>query len=319
MGGNAFKELGTIRMGKPLYTKVVEKVVTRLSPHMDKIEVIPSYTTKQSFGDIDFISTHTLSVEELHNHLSAPASMKNGNVTSLVIEVDSSIVQVDIINTSSEHYNFAKSYYSYNDFGMLVGRLPAPYLKVGWQGLYYKYRGKDILITLDWSTALTILDIDYTEWEKGIDDISHAYKIISASKYFSPKYYSNESLNNKNRVRNKKRQGWMTFTEMAIEDTLHYESVSSIECAQQCLITYPHIISTMREIDQEQDRKNLLKTKFNGNIVRDLLGIEGKELGAIMMYLKPHLSEEFLLSANELKIRNTIFALYHSYLEADHE
>jgi hypothetical protein len=50
--------------------------------------------------------------------------------------------------------------------------------------------------------------------------------------------------------------------------------------------------------------------KFNGNLVRTWLGLEGVELGNLMRNLKPIMTAERVLDLSETEIRNIVYEMY---------
>ena len=138
MGGNALKNCTTTRLNAPEYNTLVARVINdiqeelKASEYTRRVRAITAYATKEDFGDADIlIDSFSLPgdwIDRLAARWNSKEVVPNGDVVSF--EVDE--FQVDVIKAKPVEYEFAYSYFAYNDLGNLVGRMAKKFgLKYG--------------------------------------------------------------------------------------------------------------------------------------------------------------------------------------------
>lgn len=166
MGGNATLEYKTKRITKEENEKIINFLFDSLNKDKDfssKNELfgIPlSYSEKESFGDIDLLTT--MNLVKLLNKLSKNSNIliepkylakkrdKNGfrinsQIESIPVKIktnefETDFFQLDLILTTKENFDNHLRYLSFNDLGALIGRIAySQGLRFGESGLYYNF------------------------------------------------------------------------------------------------------------------------------------------------------------------------------------
>lgn len=138
MGGNAFPNYCLARLNAEDYVIISNEIVNRLRSNFPDslFEVIPSYRSKDSFGDLDILYCSDVPRDSLKNCISPVDYVYNGDVSSFAVEINDQLFQVDLIKSPRVSFDFALSYFSYNDLGNLLGRVfRRGGLKLGHRGL----------------------------------------------------------------------------------------------------------------------------------------------------------------------------------------
>ncbi|MGZ8887937.1 MAG: hypothetical protein ACXW1D_00095 [Halobacteriota archaeon] len=318
MGGNALKNCTTRRYDAEEYFELANEVGYRLStlfadtPMMD----IKAYRNKQSFGDLDLVvvsdSLPDNWVFEVVNNFSPREFVKNGNVLSFEFKE----FQVDLIATPFSEYETSLNYFAYNDLGNLLGRLAHSMgLKLGHDGLSYiwncdTYQFKKEIISTDWKEICGVLGVDYDRYMQGFDELEDIFEFVMASPFFHSDIYLLENRNNYARTRDKKRKTYTEFLKY-IDGNLH--------TLEQCKNKFkrdtadkdewlPYLFSmidgfeeTYGRVYAEWEFATEFKRRYNGDIVRELTGLQNKELGMFMKWMRENVGE--------VRIQNTVVKL----------
>jgi len=146
-----------------------------------RLAVIPAVRTKADFGDIDIlVEDFDLDQDSTAyaQALGATVQVRDNPYASILScgiplaglgfgnHPLAAVVQVDLIAVSTEHFESALTYFSWNDCGNLLGRVAHSMgLKLGHDGLSYVLRhGTRALDTLslatDWAVILPVLGYD---------------------------------------------------------------------------------------------------------------------------------------------------------------
>jgi hypothetical protein len=301
MGGNAMKHVGveTRRMSKKEYYKTVDEVkelLTRYCPYLEMDEV-PSYRNKADFGDLDLLvkKDQTNSRPPMQQIIRDVFNPKGLVHNSDVISFDYNGFQVDVISTSVESYDFALSYYSWNDLGNLIGRVAHKMaLKFGHDGLWYYCRNgthmfRDILVTRDLKQALDLLGFSHERFTQGFDSLQDIFEYVSGSQFFNTKLYLLENRNHRDRTRDKKRKTHMEFLDW-LEVTPIERQYAHPEDKAEWL---PHIFSYFPQFKIDYNKAQddlalhqLFKEKYNGELVSAITDLKEKELGMFMHWMR---------------------------------
>lgn len=319
MGGKAIKSAKRFPDHKFItIVNDVFDVITHKLGHEHTIAYIPYYRNKRDHGDLDILITSDNLpsdwVNELKEGFNSKEIFKNGSVCSF--EFDE--IQVDIITISSKYFYFAYHYYAFNDLGNLIGRIAHRYgFKFGHKGLLYPFREgthlyKELELTTDFKTAIEFLGFDSERYYKGFDDLEDIYQFVADSKYFKKDMFPLEHRSHRARVRDEKRGTYTGFLKW-IQDNQPEDGEEFQDPLQSAFEQFPvfdiDFIFTLFEIEEQK----ILKQKFNGDIVREITGLEGKELGKFMQHLKKVNNIERFKELSESTIKNIILFNFINY------
>jgi hypothetical protein len=208
------------------------------------------------------------------------------------------------------------SYFSFNDLGNLRGKIAHKLgLKHGHTGLYFPVRSKDhtlgnVLLTKDPKVAERFLDVESLESFSTLEDI---FKSVIASYYFNPEIYAFAEMNATSRVRDKKRSTYNSFLKYIEKYNSPKYAGAFFNFNRDKTVYHEMIFNAFPNAKAEFDalwvRKKMIEDasiKFNGHIVSELTGCEGKELGHLMVFLKKELTLETILNKNPDEITEVI-------------
>ena len=304
MGGNLFKDLNTVRVDQVQYHQIYNDLEKSLLNPINKIhDLIPSYRSKPSFGDMDIIISSYDSEDYDRIRHQFPIHHKNGKILSFAYPLENhEYFQIDLIQEPLYHYDFSLNYYSYNDLGNFIGRL-ARYLgfKFGHDGLHYLHREdngnliESIEITTNFYDAITFLGFDVTSYNDSFNTLDDIFEFVIFNPYFDPEAFDLEKMGHRSRVRDKKRENYRLFIEK-IKD-MPYGIKNKDELRQimfeEALKHYPSFASKLKESQERYTRNKIIREKFNGELIMKTTGLEGKELGAFMRAYKEGKGDEF--------------------------
>ena len=312
MGGNIKFVTPTKRYSVEEYNKASSEVIEKLSQTIftvncaDKnIQIVKSYKTKESFGDCDIVvnSEYLKSnyIESIVSSFKLKVGdwSKNGNVFSFVYEK----MQVDLIITPSDEFQTSLDYFAWNDLGNLIGRQSKRIgIKFGHDGSYIIVKDKDqvlgkILLTKNISKLFDVLGLDYTVWKNGFDTLEDIFKFVASGKYFNPDIYLFENRNAISRERDRKRATYNSFLKWCETYTgsvyNHKEksertgyNIVQPYFDRDIIPNFPQTLELYNSLVATHKLNILYKEKFNGVIINKLTGLEGKELGAFMSWVK---------------------------------
>lgn len=314
MGGNALKTT-TGRLAKEDYYPLEKTVIAKLSVAFPdrRINAIPTYRSKESFGDMDIvIESDRLPVDWLETVRAtfSPLEMvKNGPVLSFDVQQ----FQIDLILTPSHYYSFALAYYSWGDLGNLTGRLAKGMgYTFGHEGLSYKrYEGDQLIgsikLSTDFPESLAFLGFDPVRHSQGFDDSEAIFKFMVSSTYFRPESFMVDNLNHIARVRLKKRPlygEFLTFLEDTKPPTQERNEAAHL---QRGFDAFPAFQPAYIAAEQDRVRQKSIKEKFNGEIVSQLTGLSQRELGDFMRDIRNGFStkaefERFIVESDQAQL-----------------
>lgn len=308
-------------MGGLAIKKIIGKEARRISRdernlivsilESDHLVSIPEIREKESFGDIDFLMgqsirfetwkfdnfhyTKLCEVPELRKlGYSYNGYVKNGNVRSIAL----SDIQIDVIRSKFVYpkNNIEYYYFSYNDLGNLIGRIAHHIgLKFGHEGLFAKLPeyNTELFLTNNFYHILEFLGLDPWRHIQGFDTFNDMFEYVVSSYLFNGKSYLFENLNNENRTRNVKRKTYANFVEWLHKTgNINKERLPEIDYWRITSIRHFNKESEYNQIIEEYNEKKAIKAKFNGHIVSEITGLQGKELGKFIIYLKENIDIE---------------------------
>jgi hypothetical protein len=148
MGGNALKNVKTSRLNISQYEQVKQDIITQMLRYPNIVLAqITELPEKTSFGDLDLLyvnlDNHNNIRSIIQNQFAPNEIVSNGDLMSfdykLINETGSEIYfQIDLIKCpSKDQIPMYQFYFSYGDFGAILGRiLNYNAYKFGQQGLY---------------------------------------------------------------------------------------------------------------------------------------------------------------------------------------
>lgn len=321
MGGNIFE---SNRLDKQAYLDLKVGLFRQLvGLGLKGFDVIKSYYSKEDFGDMDILVLDTPANREMLEGfvVNCQDSSKNSNVWSVLYNN----FQVDFILTDESHYDFSLNYFSWNDLGNLVGRVARKIgLKFGHNGLFYVLRDgtnkvADVLVTNDFEEALEILDYSYERFDSGFKTPEDIYEFVATSGFFDPESFSLETRSHNARVRDRKRKMYRGFLEWMENRTTkpgsqvdHCDKNTGVSRA---MIASRSFTDRLVKVVSEHRQAKVISNKLDGKLVMRLTGLEGKELGAFMRFMKSHLQPftEWLERATGKEVRDIILGTYGFY------
>ena len=237
------------------------------------------------------------SFEKTLTELFKPKEMvKNGKVWSLEYKE----FQIDIILTPTNEMMFAETYYAFNDLGNLMGRIAHKFgLKYGHNGLWYMLRDDtylidEICVSMDVRDVFEFLDYDYDVWRNGFETLEDVFNFVTTSKYFNPDIYLFDQMNHRSRVRDAKRKTYNAFltwceekrkTDWKDRTFFKYEKPKS-DYIMFIGESFPNFKRDVKNAYAKMLVQQEVQRKFNGEIVRELTGLQNQELGHMMKRLK---------------------------------
>lgn len=282
MGGNAFNHVGYTsgRMNKEEYYKIQGEIFSVLH----ELEIyglqVPFVSEKESFGDIDIVvvKENDRNVKEIicgnidKFGIREELVFRNKDVISILYKEK---YQIDFIFTNYDERDYHQAYLAYNDLGNLIGRIiKESGFQHGHNGLFYVYREgnhyKELIpLTKEYDVALEILGLDVDKFYSGFDTFKEMFEYVTSCKYFKKSRFALENLNNRNRVRDKKRKVYNDFLKYieTVED--------SDNDVPSPFDEFPWLQEKCDKIRESRIHKNLLRDKFNGNNINKWTGMTG--------------------------------------------
>lgn len=305
MGGNALS-CASARLTKTDYNRVAGDCVAKLRAFYPgkRIEALGSYRSKADFGDCDILveSCEAYDPQAAAAALGAVEVVRNGPVTSIGVLVnpdlpfgDGNVFQVDLIRMEPVEFDFALGYFGHGDTGNLLGRIAhAQGVSLRHDGLVYIFRDdghkfRELFLTRDYAQALQFMGYDPEVLARGFETKEDVYRYVATSPFFNRDIFLLENRNAKSRVRDSKRVMYMEFLkwcEARPELPAFVYPEDKAEWLPRIVEFFPGF---QAEYDQAwDDLANLrtIKSKFNGELVTELTGLQGKALGELMKCFK---------------------------------
>lgn len=287
---------------------------------------IVAYENKETFGDLDIIVSKKDSPILVPNDISTLFKSKDSYINSNVWSFEYKDFQVDLILTPPSDVNIGLFYFSYNDFGNLLGRIFHKFgLKFGHDGLFYiirdgDYHFKEVLLSKDPRTILSFLGLSFSRYTEGFSNLEDIFKFVSSSPYFNPDIYLLDNLNHQSRTRDRKRTTYNAFLKWCADqhNLTHFEFPPKDQSLKQACEFFPFLGIELINAQREIERKRLVKQKFNGEIIGKRTGLSGRNLGEFMVFFKnsydsKEIFEEGILSTPEPVIKDLIDFHFQRY------
>lgn len=331
MGGNALSN-PSVRLQKTEFDAVSTRCVNLLRQALpgQRVEALGSYRLKDSFGDCDILieSNASYDPEKAALAIGAVEVVRNGPVTSVGVDiVTRGVFQVDLIKSDAASFDFSLNYFGRADAGNLLGRIfHAMGTVLRHDGLYYyvhspehdNHKFRELLLTQDFGYALKFIGLDPSFYAEGFDAPEDIFAYIAASPFFNPDIYLLHNRNAKSRVRDKKRTMYMNFLSWC-EGNPKLDAFAFPGDKRQWLGVlfewFPVFKQQYEKANDDLARLKLIRGKFNGRIVSQITGLQGKELGALMSDLRSAFGgdsklNDFVLNASGKDIEDFVLLAF---------
>lgn len=327
MGGNVFKDYLSQKeeqfVGRRLESEDYPSALFAVKSILDKIGL--SYATidfvreKESHGDLDIIVERhpDISAHDITSFLENEGFKVSQNSNSIVSFLLLTF-QVDLILIDPESVDYARNYFSWNDLGNLIGRVSKQVgLKHGHDGLYFMLREEDRVLkeyklTNDYFKVLEILELDVKHFKKGFNTYIEMFEWVSASPYFNPNKFLLENLNNRNRVRDRKRVIYNLFLNWL--NTKEFSPPRIVDDKEQFVFNlFPGLEEDCKAVRDRAEMLKLLRAKIDVNFIIEFTGLTGKDLGGFLTSFKSKYDEKYILNSTIEELRLTIKSFYEGY------
>lgn len=324
MGGNAFEKAERVTAQE--YKNLCDDISWALRNIMGQYKhfCIPlSVREKDSHGDVDVLvvgSKIEAALKQMKNAFLVEEQIDNPSGHNLLVYFEGKRIQVDLNKVADDDFQYASIYFSWNDCGNLIGRIAHRQgLKHGHDGLWYVHRKGDhqlgeILLTKSYLDALIYLGFDVDEHDHGFDTFEQMFEWVKKSKHFEACAFPLEHRNHAARTRDAKRKTYNAFLRWLDFQGEYVESDKAawLEIHKR---HWPNLAAEIVRLDQEYELNTQYKERVNGIIVREMTGVDGKELGKLMNYVKRVLPRESTLKHDVKTIEAGIMFAYQIYLE----
>ena len=305
MGGNALKNTFTRRYSADEYYKIIPEVELILQDeYKTRVAALPSYRDKADFGDADIlleknVSTSGLNDKEIIQRLFGPNEIVvNGNVISF----DYKQLQIDVIRVGSENFESSLAYYSHSDLGNLIGRI---FHKIG---VKYGHQGLDLVVRLDENQhvlseinltksideILPLIGLSVKKFKSGFDSLEDIFLYVASSSFFDPDIYLFHNRNHAAKIRDKKRMAYNRFLEWIQTENppamFQFQEKSEKGgynirepfYSEIIVPAFPWIEESVAKMIVSFELRQNLKKVYNGQVIYEMTGLHGKELGTFM-------------------------------------
>lgn len=337
MGGGALKKLPknkkTRRYKKDEFESLADELLPKIKEVFNtKVELVQSYRTKETFGDMDILVLNNgLDIDFEDNsdfgnklkdivikEFGANQTHKNGNVLSF----DYKRLQIDLILVDPDNWDSSNIFYKWGDLGNFMGKLFSSYgrldkkyrLKYGFDGLkvkiLYKHKIKEVVLTKDNKKAFEFLGLDFDRYEKGFDSNKDVFYYITTSDLYSYDIFQWDNLNNKNKNRNKRRPAYYEFLEYIenYKKTIKYTKGDDYYLKKLKDFFGVDVKGEFDTFVKEVKKGKEISEKFNGKHVLNEFNVNPKNLNKMFNTFKNYVSDnksswdEYILSNKLEKI-----------------
>ena len=265
---------------------------------------------KSDFGDIDFLCYSSLKRDEvikeiILNMQNSLFTFKGKTVNDNIYSLAFDNYQTDIIYVDPELKNVAYYYFCDNDRGNLIGSI---YHQLGFsyghQGLFLKLEDTKILLSTSTRKILQFLECDdifiHKIFNEGFETFEEMFEHITKIPYFNHEYFKFINLNNKNRSRNIKRSTFNNFLNY-LEDKNFNSPEPHIDYMKFKSLIFFNKEKEYVKILNEKEKNKVIKEMFSGDLVSEMTGLSGKDLGNFIIYFKENNKKLF----ENIQIYNT--------------
>jgi hypothetical protein len=322
MGGNALS-FETRRVDRDEYFEIVNDLEGKIAHSGIKLyATIPAYHTKETFGDIDILIVSDIpNRDKWIKEMFGPREIYHN---SDCFSFDYKDVQVDFIFTKPENFVTSLYYFAFNDLGNLLGRIYHKMgLRFGHDGLTLIVRDDtqvvgEITLSKNIDEILEFGGYDPIRYHEGFETKLDIFKFVVSSPFYNYEIFDLDNRNYRARTRDRKRPTYTEFLTWAQDEA--NATQSGYEWNSNKAAYLPRILHTFNKIDEYCDflkkhSKNLkVKELFNGQLVMEYTGLQGKDLGAFMTRFRQLFDQDDLLKMTPAMIKEEILNLYDRML-----
>jgi len=330
MGGSALS-VPTGRLPAATYHPLADKLGRALSEAFGAtVYTIPAYRSKPDFGDLDLIVESEPIMAAGGQEALERWSVAYGHSRECFCETNSTVFsfdyrdqstdatgfQVDLLLTPRAELDVARSYFSYNDLGNLIGRTAHKMgFSHGHRGLLYPMRDgthqfQNVVVSQDLDLILPFLGYDPVRFRAGFDDLQDIFNYAASTPYFNKDSFLLENRNHTSRTRDRKRPTYTAFLtwiaeqsglpaypwvarperdgepDPAVLATLANERAHFLALARQ---TFPGFGAQVDAALQALTDGRAARQRFSGEVVGALTGLAGNPLGQFMESMRKEL------------------------------
>lgn len=330
MGGNLFN-LG--RMPWDRYLAIEFDVCAYLTTRFgsDSFRIPRYYAEKPDFGDLDvIICTDRIPGEwsEIRMEIVRDLGVKRYKSTGAVFSTVFRGLQVDYFTRGEPTFESTYTYMCYNDLGNLLGKMFRRLgMKYGEHGLSYVYRGLDgrwkreFLLTRNRERIFSFLGLDPVVWDRGFETLESMFRWVVGSPFFSvAPYCERRATTERRRKRRPTIDAFVRFLDAeGIDAEYPYHDDRSLYIPMiERAFPESNLVEQVRQAENDWQRVQSVRQRFNGNRVRDLVDLDGKELGRFMGYVRASRNDfdDWVLNAESDEIEAEIVRLYEGWKES---
>lgn len=307
MGGSALS-FQTDRLHKEAYFALTNLISERLTDVGIIHKLVEAYHLKESFGDADFVlqseSLNNTKLKDLINSLfNCREIVQNSNIYSF--DITSCNFQIDFVLHSKEIFDIANCYYKFSPAGNSLGKLYHQFkLRLGHEGLFYTLREEDcggerqdnshvmenVILCRDWKEICEFINLDYNRWAAGFETEEDIFEWVCSCPFFNSERFSFEEMNHRARTRDRKRPDYNRLMHWIVNNKHrlpHYQrNHNKVEYLPWIFERFPILEERIEFNKQRYAEYQVIKSKFNGNIVTELTGLTNANLGKFLATFK---------------------------------
>ena len=316
MGGNALKQYETHRLDSDEYFGLVEEFESIFFEAFNFLPVlIQAYRQKETFGDADFLIDSSKLPENWVDRLKETYCLTQEQYVrnSPCHSIGWRNFQIDLIVTAHDDMKPSVFYFSYNDFGNIIGRSGSKLgVKIGHKGMSLVVRHRDksdhilkeIFFSKEPHDVLDLLGLSIERYEQGFDTLEEMFEYVATSKYYDPEIYKLEHRSAVSRIRDRKRTTYSMFLEWseAHPELAKYSFPEKSELGgysirmpyyeTEVLTRFPFVGEEVNSVINDFEIDLRFKEVYNGRIVGEITGLARAALGEFMYHLKPIITKE---------------------------
>lgn len=301
MGGRLFS---VDRIGLEAYEKIKSDVFKIIG--CSEMIVPRTFDEKDSFGDLD-ICLELPMVTEIFLKYQFKLKDDEISINDKVISFPYNKFQIDLCHFLKEDFQSAVNYMAFGDLSNMIGVIcnNAFAMRYTHRGLVYPVKLKqedmlgEVVISKDVEKIFGFIGLDYSKWKEGFHDWFEAFLWITKSPYFNKKFFLFENLNHQNRTRNKKRAMYSRFVQWIEDKDFPNNHEPTANKGEHIWRAALHFMDGQPWTDQiyplidNRWRLEESNRRFNGNHIKEMTGLEGKELGECIQDFKNFVQKTF--------------------------
>jgi len=338
LGGKALNKYGitTERKNTEDFLRIGKEIQERIGIDFDlKVEtqVVTYYHTKPDHGDLDLLIKiddyfHNTKID-IKTYIEEAFNPRKIHNNGGVYSFDYQNFQIDFIPVRQSKWETAKTYYSYDPLGNIMGKTFHKFgLSYGWDGLFYKFRNfngrnsQNILLSTDAEKIFKFGGYNYERYLQGFETLEDILDFTIDSKFFDSEIFQMDNLKSIDKKRNRKRGSYHVFLKYLKDNNINirYNFYKEKELYLPMIDVYfpeAKLMDKLSELLRIDSVNKILSQKFNGDLVISWLPkLQGKELGHAIRMFKESFDDdedyrEFILNANYAAIEERFMSTYN--------